>query len=485
MLGVVENPVRTPSDEVMEKVATDMGVADTFHPTPVGVFFGGPGQPAGEEVRRPVLRRRRAGAQHLPQLRRVHERLPAQRQEHAGQELPLPRRAERRHGAAAHHGHPDLAAGGRRLRRPGEVHEGQDQPRPAGAHRRARRDGRGVAGHPEAAAPDEGRGPPASRSPTRLGYLSRTNSESILGAIAPGHGPDRLHPTASRSPRRSTPTPTPTSSRCATARASTRWRMLQTVLTDGDGDGPRWRMWLKEMWTPARQHQGPLRLQALVRAHRDRAGDAEPRQLDHDLRQARAVHAAVADDVASRATAPRTRPGSRSPTRRYAGWPRRWAAPPAATSASRSGLPLTAHFIGGCAIGDSPETGVVDPYQRVYGHPGLHVADGAAVTANLGVNPSLTITAQAERAMAFWPNKGEADPRPALGEQYARCSRWPRLPGRPGLGARGAAAADRRGQLSRGCQVVQVRHRGVSVVQTGPISAPDRASTGVTRCRSR
>jgi cholesterol oxidase len=84
------------------------------------------------------------------------------------------------------------------------------------------------------------------------------------------------------------------------------------------------------------------------------------------------------------------------------------------------GMPLTAHFIGGCAIGDSPEHGVIDAYQRVYGHPGLHVADGAAVTANLGVNPSLTITAQAERAMAFWPNKGEADPRPALGEQYAR-----------------------------------------------------------------
>ena len=55
MLGVVDNPVRTPSDEVMEKVATDMGVADTFHPTPVGVFFGGPGQPAGERVDDPFF----------------------------------------------------------------------------------------------------------------------------------------------------------------------------------------------------------------------------------------------------------------------------------------------------------------------------------------------------------------------------------------------------------------------------------------------
>ena len=46
--------------------------------------------------------------------------------------------------------------------------------------------------------------------------------------------------------------------------------------------------------------------------------------------------------------------------------------------------------------------------------------DGSTVSANLGVNPSLTITAQAERAMAFWPNAGEADPRPPLGAPYRR-----------------------------------------------------------------
>ncbi|NQE72060.1 Cholesterol oxidase [Nocardia gamkensis] len=83
-------------------------------------------------------------------------------------------------------------------------------------------------------------------------------------------------------------------------------------------------------------------------------------------------------------------------------------------------IPATAHYIGGCVIGDSPGTGVVDPYQRVYGHPGLHVADGSAVTANLGVNPSLTITAQAERAMAYWPNRDDPDPRPELGSPYRR-----------------------------------------------------------------
>ncbi|MGQ5648887.1 GMC oxidoreductase [Streptomyces sp. EKR5.2] len=84
------------------------------------------------------------------------------------------------------------------------------------------------------------------------------------------------------------------------------------------------------------------------------------------------------------------------------------------------GTPLTAHFLGGCPIGASHEEGVIDPYHRLFGHPGISVVDGAAVSANLGVNPSLTITAQAERAMSYWPNKGEADPRPAQGAGYER-----------------------------------------------------------------
>ncbi|WP_431043834.1 GMC oxidoreductase [Streptomyces sp. P1-3] len=84
------------------------------------------------------------------------------------------------------------------------------------------------------------------------------------------------------------------------------------------------------------------------------------------------------------------------------------------------GTPLTAHFLGGCPIGEDPDHGVIDPYHRLYGHPGISVVDGAAVSANLGVNPSLTITAQAERAMSLWPNRGETDPRPTPGEPYRR-----------------------------------------------------------------
>jgi cholesterol oxidase len=81
-------------------------------------------------------------------------------------------------------------------------------------------------------------------------------------------------------------------------------------------------------------------------------------------------------------------------------------------------IPMTAHFLGGASIGATAESGVIDPYHRAYGHPGVHVVDGAAISANLGVNPSLTITAQAERAMAMWPNQGEQDPRPQVGEPY-------------------------------------------------------------------
>ncbi|MEU5699355.1 GMC oxidoreductase [Streptomyces aurantiacus] len=84
------------------------------------------------------------------------------------------------------------------------------------------------------------------------------------------------------------------------------------------------------------------------------------------------------------------------------------------------GTPLTAHFLGGCPIGATADEGVIDPYHRLHGHPGISVVDGAAISANLGVNPSLTITAQAERAMSYWPNKGEADPRPAPGAAYER-----------------------------------------------------------------
>jgi cholesterol oxidase len=101
-------------------------------------------------------------------------------------------------------------------------------------------------------------------------------------------------------------------------------------------------------------------------------------------------------------------------------------------------IPMTAHILGGVTIGASAESGVVDPYQRVYGYPGLHVVDGSVIPANLGVNPSLTITALAERALSLWPNKGEADPRPPLDAPYERVE--PVAPRSPAVPAHAPAA---------------------------------------------
>jgi cholesterol oxidase len=88
------------------------------------------------------------------------------------------------------------------------------------------------------------------------------------------------------------------------------------------------------------------------------------------------------------------------------------------------GIPTTAHILGGCCMGDSPRTGVIDTQHRLFGYQGLFVVDGSAVSANPGVNPSLTITALAERAMSFIPNKQHRPsdlqpPTPAPGPERA------------------------------------------------------------------
>jgi cholesterol oxidase len=202
-------------------------------------------------------------------------------------------------------------------------------------------------------------------------------------------------------------------------RGSNVMSLLQTVLTDGDGPMPRWRVWLREMWKEKgnvldlydMRHWSERTVIALVMQTIDnsittfsrrsrltgrwhlssRQGHGKPNPTwipvaNHAVRK-------IAEVIGGR---------------------------PGGSIGEPFNRPLTAHFIGGCTIGETPETGVIDPYQRVFGHPGLHVVDGSAISANLGVNPSLTITAQAERAMAFWPNKGEADPRPELGRPYRR-----------------------------------------------------------------
>jgi len=419
MLGVVENPVRTPSDDVMEKVATDMGVADTFHPTPVGVFFGGPGQLPGTQVEDPFFGGAgpsrntclncgecMSGCRHNAKNTLVKNYLYLAEQ-HGAKVLPLTtvtRISPRAAGAEGGGYDVRVKFTKARTRRGEKVLTAEHVVLAAASlgtqkllHRMK----------------DEGHLP---RLSLRLGHLSRTNSESILGAIGPVDDPTDysygVAITSSFHPDEHTHIEP-----VRYGKGFNTMAMLQTVLTDGDGDGPRWRVWLKEMW-----------------AQRANIKDL----YDFKHWSERTVIALVMQSVDNSITTYGTRTFGvwRMTSRQGHGAPnptwipvaneavRRIAAKvggtPGGNIGEPFGMPLTAHFIGGCAIGDSPETGVIDPYQRVYGHPGLHVADGAAVTANLGVNPSLTITAQAERAMAYWPNKGEVDPRPALGKRYAR-----------------------------------------------------------------
>lgn len=73
-------------------------------------------------------------------------------------------------------------------------------------------------------------------------------------------------------------------------------------------------------------------------------------------------------------------------------------------------IPITAHILGGCPMGRDANEGVIDAQHRVFGYEGLYVIDGAAMSANPGVNPSLTITALAERAMGLFPEKSTTEP---------------------------------------------------------------------------
>jgi cholesterol oxidase len=247
----------------------------------------------------------------------------------------------------------------------------------------------------------------------RLGYLTRTNSESILGAIAPDLATDYSQGIAITSSFH--PDDHTHIEPVRYGKGSNFMSLMQTVLTDGDGPRPRWQTWLREMWDKKREvrnlydfrHWSERTVIALVMQSLDNSITTFPKKTPLGwVMSSRQGHGKPN---------PTWIPAANDAVRRMA---RIMGGTEGGSIGEPFNRPLTAHFIGGCAIGDSPDTGVVDPYQRVYGYPGLHVVDGSAVSANLGVNPSLTITAQAERAMAYWPNKGEADARPEPGTAY-------------------------------------------------------------------
>ncbi|MCW2752651.1 MAG: family oxidoreductase [Marmoricola sp.] len=418
MLGVVENPLRTAADDVMYQVAQGMGVEETYHPTPVGVFFGGPGETHHDTIKDPYF----GGA--------GPDRVPCK----ACGECMTGCRHNSKNTLVKNYLYLAESLGVRvmpltTVTRITPIDGGYElRLKFTKAKRATARSTRTLTAQQVVVSAaslgtqrllhkmkDEGHLPGLS---DRLGYLSRTNSESILGAIAPvGSTTDYSRGVAITSSFH--PDEHTHIEPVRYGKGSNFMSMMQTVLTDDAGPEPRWQKWLKEMWkqkTNIRdlydfKHWSERTVIALVMQTVDNSITTFTKKIPGTnisymtSRQGHGVPNPTWIPVANEAVT-------------------KMAEIVGGTAGGSVGepfnRPLTAHFIGGCTIGDSAETGVIDAYQRVYGHPGLHIADGSAISANLGVNPSLTITAQAERAMAFWPNKGEEDPRPALGEAYER-----------------------------------------------------------------
>jgi cholesterol oxidase len=437
MLGVTVNPTMTPADEAVAAVAARMGRAGTFRLTPVGVHFGSqPGAETADPYFGGAGPRRvgctqcgacmtgcRTGAKNMLTENYLYLA------ERAGvRVIPMTTVTAVR-----------PATGGYRV---DTVTTG---PLPRGRRRL-------TAGQVVFAAGTYGTQKLLHRMKAtgalpglsgRLGALTRTNSEAILGVERfRSRGPDHSRGVAITSsfhpdehthiePTRYGP-------------GSNAMALLRTLLVDGGGRVPRW---VKFGGQLARRPWDAARLPNVRNWSR------------------RTIIALVMQNVDNSVTVGarrglfgwtmRSRPGHGTPSPAWI---------PAAHQAVRLlaeelggiaggtwldlfSIPTTAHFIGGCAIGESPGTGVIDPYHRVYGHEGLHVVDGAAVSANLGVNPSLTITAQAERAMACWPNHGDTDPRPPLGAAYQQVAPVP--PRHPAVPASAPGALHRPADVPR------------------------------------
>jgi cholesterol oxidase len=401
MLGVTTYGRTTSADVAVKAVAERMGVGDTYHPTPVGVYFGrsgvdpffggaGPERQSCEHcgscmtgcrvgakntlVKNYLYLAERAGAVVYP-LTTVLDVRPA-----AAGYVVATRGTDKRSRRRAFEADQVIFAAGalgtqkllHRLKASGALP--------------------GLSG--------------------RLGALTRTNSESIVGARSLRGDVDftdgvaitsSFHPDGHThiEPVRYGP-------------GSNAMGLLQTVLTDG---GP-WRplRWFGVFFRHPLRH---LRLLSVRRWSQKTVIALVMQSLDNSLN----VHYRRSWTGRRRLTTtqghgepnPSWIPAGNEAVRLLA---EEIGGMPGGSWGEVFNIPITAHILGGAAIGESAATGVVDAYHRVFGHPGLHVVDGAAVSANLGVNPSLTITAQAERAMALWPNRGEADPRPVLGSPY-------------------------------------------------------------------
>ncbi|HEY3713567.1 MAG TPA: GMC family oxidoreductase [Jatrophihabitantaceae bacterium] len=417
MLGVTLTPAMTPADRVLREVADDLGIGDTYRPTPVGVLFG---ERPGEDVPDPFFggvgpARRTCtscgecmtGCRHNAKNTLVKNYLYLA--ERAGARVhPLTTVTTVR----------PLSGGGYAV---DTVHTGRWARRAPHTF---------TAEQVVFAAASLGtqwllhslrdRGVLPGISP-RLGLLSRTNSEAVLAARSRRGDTDYTSGVAITSSIH--PDAVTHIEPVRYGKGSNGMSLLTMLLVDPQAGRRRWALALREY----RRHWRDIRHVHNPRHWSERmVGLLVMQTLNNSV-----TTYTRRGLLGGRHLTTRQGEGEPSPTwipighevaRRVA---EKIDGVPEGCWTDVVNIPITGHFIGGCAIGDSPATGVVDAYQRLYGYPGLHVVDGSTISANLGVNPSLTITAQAERAMATWPNRGEADPRPPLGAPYVRVAAVP------------------------------------------------------------
>ncbi|MGY1946455.1 GMC family oxidoreductase [Nocardia asiatica] len=430
MLGVVRNPHMTPADEVFKAVADDMGVGDTFVQTPVGVFFGEPGKTVPDPYFGGVGPERTGcvecgdcmvGCKYGAKNTLVKNYLYLAEQ--AGVEV-VPMTT-----VTGLRPHPDgtwdvsTARTGAWLRK---------QPRTLTASHVVLAAGTRGTQKLLFAMRDKGVLPDLS---DRLGVLTRTNSESIVGAATKKVSPGVDFTKGVAITSSIHPTPDTHIEPVRYGKGSNAMGLLQTLMVDGGGRIPRWLRFLAMVLRHpmdllsflSTKNWSERTIISLVMQHLDNSITTyTKRGLFGRKLTSKQGHGEPN---------PTWIPVGNDVTRRVA---ERIGGIAGGSWGEIFNIPLTAHFLGGAAIGADAEHGVIDAYHRVYGYPTLSVVDGAAVSANLGVNPSLTIVAQAERAAAYWPNKGEVDNRPPVGTGYRRIA--PIAPVRPVVPANSPAA---------------------------------------------
>ena len=411
MLGVAENQYFSPSDQAMKDVAESMGVGGSFRMAPLGVHFGaGPGviekDPYFGGVGPDRHGCQQCGACMTGCRFNAKNTLPKNYlglAEKAGAKV-FPEHTVESFEQLANGGWQIVARkssawfGGRRKFTAAEVVVAAGTYNTQKLLHRMKSTGRLV-----------------KLSPA-LGKLSRTNSEALTGAIMPKDGAIDFSKgaaiTSSFFPDEHTHVEP-----VRYGKGSNFMGLLQTVMTDGQSAGVRRRQWLKTLILKPTMVLRILDVRkwsertviALVMQNVDSSLQVSGKRglfgfrltSKNDSEKPNATYIPAANEVARRIAD------------KYGGTP-------GGHIGDLVSAPFTAHFVGGCVISDDPKSGVIDPYHRVWNYPSLHVVDGASVTANLGVNPSLTITAQAERAFSFWPNKGERDLRPLQGAAYER-----------------------------------------------------------------